>query len=360
MTAAGAKRILDLSKRSPISEELYTTFSKRIVGQPEAVGVLADLVERYMAGLCEPRLPVGTALFLGRTGVGKTACVEALCESLFGSPLACTKIDASEFAHSHEISKLIGSPSGYLGHRETPALLAQKYLDAWQTEKLKMNVLLIDEVEKASDSLWQLLLGVMDRATLTLGDNTRVDFSKTLIVFTSNLGAAEMAKVSKGEGLGFLPETSVSLHEKEIKEISVRAAKKHFTPEFMNRINHTVVFNTLTQKDIWTIMAIELGKTQQTIFNASRVFYYLEPEAKQTIFDEGHSVEYGARAMKRTIEKRVGIPMARLLASNQVAEGETVVIAKIEGQEEFEYSVGGGKKGSDIRAPKSKIEGDIL
>jgi len=334
-----AKRTLDLSKRSPIAEGLYNTFSKRIIGQSEAVGVLADLVERYMAGLCDPTMPVGSALFLGKTGTGKTASVEALCESLFGSPRACTKLDAGEFIHSHEISKLIGSPSGYLGHRETPALLAQKYLDAWQTDTLKLNVLLVDEVEKASDSFWQLLLGVLDKATLTLGTNERVDFSKTLIIFTSNLGAAEMAKLTKGEGLGFLPESSTTLHEKEIKEISIRAAKKHFTPEFLNRISHTVVFNTLTPKDVWTIMAIELGKAQQSIFNASRAFLYLEPEAKQTIYNEGYSVEYGARAMKRTIERRVTIPMSRLLASNQVAEGETVVISKVAEQEDFEYSV---------------------
>ena len=345
MTTAGTKRILDLSKRSPVSETLYNTFSKRIIGQDEAVGVLADLVERYMAGLCDPTMPVGSVLFLGRTGVGKTACVEALCESLFGSPRACTKVDAAEFVHSHEIAKLIGSPAGYLGHRETPALLNQKSLDQWQTEKLKMNVLLIDEVEKSSDSLWQLLLGVLDKATLTLGTNERVDFSKTLVVFTSNLGAAEMAKLTKGEGLGFTPEISTTLQEKEIKEISIRAAKKHFTPEFLNRINNTVVFNTLTPKDIWTIMAIELGKVQQSIFNASRTFFYLEPEAKQTVFDEGHSKEYGARAMKRTIEKRVSIPMARLLASNQIAEGETVVISKVTGQEKFEYSIKGEKQG---------------
>jgi ATP-dependent Clp protease ATP-binding subunit ClpA len=231
-------------------------------------------------------------------------------------------------------------------------LLTQEALSQYHTEKCKLSVLLFDEIEKSSDTLWNLLLGIMDKATLTLGDNRVVNFNQVIVVLTSNLGASEMSKV----GIGYRS-TIESIPDSKIRDVAISAAKRKFTPEFMNRIDHTVVFNTLTPKDIWTIMAIELGKAQQIVFNASRTFFYLEPEARETIFNEGHSKEYGARAMKRTIEKRVSIPMARLLASNQVAEGETVVISKVS-EGDFEYSVGGGKKGNDIRVPASQIEGD--
>ena len=144
-------------------------------------------------------------MFLGPTGSGKTRVVEAMAESLFGDPHACIKIDCAEFQHSHEIAKLIGSPPGYLGHRETHPLLTQEALNQWHTEKLKLSILLFDEIEKASDSLWQLLLGILDKATLTLGDNRRVDLSQCVIVMTSNLGACEMNELINGT-MGFCPD----------------------------------------------------------------------------------------------------------------------------------------------------------
>jgi ATP-dependent Clp protease ATP-binding subunit ClpA len=359
MTAAGAKRVLDLTKRSPSAESLVEMFSNRIVGQDEAVAVLADIVETYQSGMCDPTKPAGIALFMGRTGTGKTACVEAACEALFGNPRACVKLDCAEFQMEHSVAKLVGSPPGYLGFREMHPMLEQERLNKFHTEKCKLSFLLVDEIEKASDSLYQLLLGILDKATLTLGDNREVNFSQVIIIMTSNLGAAEMSAITEGKGIGYHPAFIENCSDKKIKDIAMSAAKQKFSPEFLNRIQHTVVFNTLTPEHIRTILAMELGKVQQTIFNASHTFYYLTPEAKEVILEEGYSREYGARNLKRVIERRVRIPLSRLLASNQVAEGETVVIAKIEGQEEFEYSVGGGKKGSDIRAA-SKIEGDIL
>ena len=205
-------------------------------------------------------------MFLGPTGSGKTRVVEAVAESLFGDARACIKIDCAEFQHSHEIAKLIGSPPGYLGHRETHPLLTQEALNQWHTEKLKLSILLFDEIEKASDSLWQLLLGILDKATLTLGDNRRVDLSQCIIIMTSNLGAGEMTNLVDG-GLGFAPKV-VQIDEAlddKIDRTAVEAARRKFSPEFMNRIDKVVVFKTLRGEHLQQILEIELGMVQQRI-----------------------------------------------------------------------------------------------
>ena len=167
----------------------------------------SEIYQMFLAGLNPPGRPVGNLLFLGPTGSGKTRVVEAVAEALFGDARACIKIDCAEFQHSHEIAKLIGSPPGYLGHRETHPLLTQEALNQWHTEKLKLSILLFDEIEKASDALWQLLLGILDKATLTLGDNRRVDLSQCIIIMTSNLGAGEMTNLVDG-GMGFAPKAT--------------------------------------------------------------------------------------------------------------------------------------------------------
>ena len=163
----------------------------------------------FLAGLNPPGRPIGNLLFLGPTGSGKTRVVEAMAESLFGDSRAVIKIDCAEFQHSHEIAKLIGSPPGYLGHRETHPLLTQEALNQWHTEKIKLSLLLFDEIEKASDALWQLLLGILDKATLTLGDNRRVDLSSCIIVMTSNLGATEMNELINGS-MGFSQKPTIA------------------------------------------------------------------------------------------------------------------------------------------------------
>jgi ATP-dependent Clp protease ATP-binding subunit ClpA len=339
MTAGTApKLILDLEKRSPEVAVLVETLNRRIVGQPEAVKVLANIVETYQSGLCDPNRPAGTALFLGVTGSGKTASVEAACEALFGNPRACIKIDAAEYQFSHEVAKLVGSPAGYLGHRETPALLNQKRLQAFHTDKLKLGIVLVDEIEKASDSLWQLLLGVLDRATLTLGDTSVVNFSQSVIVMTSNLGAKEMSKLMLGKGLGYHAESIAPVDKTKIEDIARGAAVKHFTPEFMNRIDYTVVFNPLTEADVRQIMGIELGLVQKAMWAVGQFLYQVTGVAKEKLMEEGFSKEYGAREMKRSIERRIRMPLARLLASGQIAPGDAVVIDEI-GEVQFEFSI---------------------
>src|SRR5579872_4299455 len=197
-----ASSVLDPTLRSSDARDFEGALRRRIVGQDPAVQKVVEIYQMFLAGLNPPGRPVGNLLFLGPTGSGKTRVVEAMADALFGDSRACIKIDCAEFQHSHEIAKLIGSPPGYLGHRETHPLLTQEALNQWHTEKLKLSILLFDEIEKASDSLWQLLLGILDKATLTLGDNRRVDLSQCIIVMTSNLGAVEMSGLVEG-GLGF-------------------------------------------------------------------------------------------------------------------------------------------------------------
>jgi ATP-dependent Clp protease ATP-binding subunit ClpB len=273
---------------------------------------------------------VGNLLFLGPTGSGKTRVVEAMAESLFGDARACIKIDCAEFQHSHEIAKLIGSPPGYLGHRETHPLLTQEALNQWHTEKLKLSILLFDEIEKASDSLWQLLLGILDKATLTLGDNRRVDLSNCIIIMTSNLGASEMSGLVGG-GFGFAPKSvqvDSSLDEK-INRTAVEAARRKFTPEFMNRIDKVVVFKTLRPEHLEQILEIELGMVQQRVLMAAGAHQFVfncTSKVKNYLLSEGTDPKYGARHLKRAIERHIVFPLANLVATGQVKLGDFVRI----------------------------------
>src|SRR5512132_1232171 len=238
---------LDPNRNSPRAQKFAEGLRARIVGQESAVARMSSLYQIFLAGMSPRNRPIGTMLFLGPTGSGKTRVIEAAAEVLFGDPNAMVKIDCAEFQHSHEIAKLIGSPPGYLGHRETSPMLTQENLDRYHTEETKLSLVLFDEIEKASDALWQLLLGILDKATLTLGDNRRVDFSKTIVFMTSNLGAAEMSKLASG-GIGFAPEPNNERTEevdRKIHRVAVDAAKRKFSPEFMNRIDKAVVFRSL-------------------------------------------------------------------------------------------------------------------
>ena len=221
---------LDPSRRSIESRDFEAGLRRRIVGQDEAVQAVVDLYQVFGAGLNSPGRPVGNLLFLGPTGAGKTRVVEATAEVLFGDPRAMIRVDCAEFQHSHEIAKLIGSPPGYLGHRETHPLITQEALAQYHTDKLKISLLLFDEIEKASEALWQLLLGILDKATLTLGDNRRIDLSQTMIFMTSNLGGAEITELMMG-GMGFAPpvrpESKPHLDEK-VEKTAADAAKRKF------------------------------------------------------------------------------------------------------------------------------------
>jgi ATP-dependent Clp protease ATP-binding subunit ClpB len=239
------------------------------------------------------------------------------------------KIDCAEFQHSHEIAKLIGSPPGYLGHRETHPLITQEELSKYHREDLKLSFLLFDEIEKASDALWQLLLGILDKATLTLGDNRRVDLSQTMIFLTSNLGGGEITELMTG-GMGFVQpsdKTEDKLDQK-VEKTAQGAAKKKFSPELMNRLDKVVVFHPLRQEQLEEILEIELGMVQQRVLDTGRgqFLFRATPAARKFLLQEGTDFKYGARHLKRAIEKYVVYPLANLLATEQIRFGDMLVV----------------------------------
>lgn len=322
--------MLDPTRRSNDAREFEGSLRRRIVGQDQAVEKVVEIYQMFLAGLNPPGRPVGNLLFLGPTGSGKTRVVEAMAESLFGDARACIKIDCAEFQHSHEIAKLIGSPPGYLGHRETHPLLTQEALNQWHSETLKLSILLFDEIEKASDSLWQLLLGILDKATLTLGDNRRVDLSQCIIIMTSNLGAGEMSNMVDG-GLGFMQKATQvdAAFDDKINRTAVDAARRKFSPEFMNRIDKSVVFRTLRSEHLQQILEIELGMVQQRILTASAVNQFVfscTPKVKSFLLHEGTDPKYGARHLKRAIERHIVFQLANLVATGQVKLGDFIRI----------------------------------
>jgi ATP-dependent Clp protease ATP-binding subunit ClpB len=322
---------LDPTLRSVESQEFQAALRGKVVGQEEGVRALVDLYQVYCAGMSSTGRPVGNLLFLGPTGSGKTRIVEAAAEILFGDPRAVIKVDCAEFQHSHEIAKLIGSPPGYLGHRETHPLITQEALAQYHTEKLKLSFLLFDEIEKASDALWQLLLGILDKATLTLGDNRRVDLSQTMIFLTSNLGGGEITELMTG-GMGFVqPKDKVEDHlDVKVERTAQEAAKKKFSPEFMNRLDKVVVFHPLREEQLEQILEIELGMVQQRVLDTGRgqFLFRVTPPARKFLLQEGTDLKYGARHLKRAIEKFVVYPLANLLATEQIHFGDMLVLEK--------------------------------
>src|SRR6266699_321275 len=322
-------KVLDPTKRSPQLQEFEAALRSKIVGQEEAIEAVVAVFQVFCAGLHTPRRPVGNLLFLGPTGSGKTRIVEAAVEVLFGDSRAVVKVDCAEYQHSHEISKLIGSPPGYLGHRETHPLITQDALKQFHTDKLKLSFLLFDEIEKASDALWQLLLGILDKATLTLGDNRRVDFSQTLIFLTSNLGGRAITDLMS-DGFGFvraLDKPTAKLDE-QVKATAVEAARRRFPPEFMNRLDKIVVFGPLHYQQLMEILEIELDYLQDRVLQTVKgqfVFRVTRP-AKYFLLQEGMDKRYGARHLKRALERNLVHPLANLLATEQVKPGDRLCI----------------------------------
>ena len=321
---------LDTTKRSMESRDFETGLRRKIVGQDEAIRTVVDLYQVFRAELNSPGRPVGNLLFLGPTGAGKTRVVEAAAELLFGNPHAVLKVDCAEFQHSHEIAKLIGSPPGYLGHRETRPLITQETVEQFYTDDLKISFLLFDEIEKASDALWQLLLGILDKATLTLGDNRRVDLSQTMIFMTSNLGGSEITELMAG-GMGFAPpaqvDTKLRLDEK-VQKTAAEAARRKFPPEFINRIDKVVVFHPLQSDQLEQILEIELDMVQRRVLETAkgRFLFDVMPAAREFLLREGTDLKYGARHLKRAIERYVVCPLATLLATDQVSLGDVISI----------------------------------
>ena len=328
--------LLDPTEIGREAEALEGKLLHFVVGQEEAIHEIVRAYQTHLSGLSPAGRPIGNFLFLGPTGSGKTRIVEATAESLLKNSRAIIKIDCAEFQHGHEIAKLIGSPPGYLGHRETHARLSQEMLDRYHTEKLKLSFVLFDEIEKASDALWNLLLGILDKGVLTLGDNRRVDFSSSIIFLTSNLGAGEMSSlITPRLGFRVSPrEDDMARFTARIARTGLEAARRKFAPEFINRLDKVVVFKSLGSRELRSIVDIELEMVQQRILasTASKTFRITVTEgARQFLLMEGTDFRYGARPLKRAIERLLVQPLANLMVTDQIHHGDRIGVTHSEG-----------------------------
>ena len=354
---------LDPDQKSPRAQDFEERLGARIVGQERAVRRMSGLYQIFLAGMNPPARPIGTMLFLGPTGSGKTRVIEAASEVLYGDVNGVVKIDCAEFQHSHEIAKLIGSPPGYLGHRETSPMLTQENLDRMHTDEMKVTLVLFDEIEKASDALWQLLLGILDKATLTLGDNRRVDFSKCMVIMTSNLGAREMSELISG-GIGFAPGKGVkNPHDTEVDQkiyrTAVEAARRKFSPEFMNRIDKVVVFRSLKEHHLRAILDLELQAVQDRIMQSAgtKFVFQCSEDAKDMLLEEGIDYKYGARHLKRAVERFLVYPLSNLVATGQIGLGDLVQVGLNKKDRKLTFfKKSGGALIQDMISPRAEVE----
>jgi ATP-dependent Clp protease ATP-binding subunit ClpB len=329
---------LDATRTGRQAQDLASKLHSLVVGQDDAIQQIVTAYQTHLAGLTPVGRPIANFFFLGPTGSGKTRIVEATADALVGNPRAVIKIDCAEFQHSHEIAKLIGSPPGYLGHRETSALLSQEALNRHHTDKIKVSIVLFDEIEKASDAVWNLLLGILDKGILTLGDNRKVDFSSALVFLTSNLGAGEMSALANPR-LGFHSHIGEDADLRDelgerMSRIGVAAARRKFTPEFINRLDRIVVFKPLCQEHLQNILDIELELVQERILSAAPSKHFaisVNASAREVLLREGTDSRYGARHLKRAIERLLVQPLSNLMATGQIRRGDCIRVSHHEG-----------------------------
>jgi ATP-dependent Clp protease ATP-binding subunit ClpB len=334
-----AVRTLDPTRRSQKANTLIAKFEKRIVGQQAAKDALTATIESFQSGMYDKTKPIRSLLFLGPTGSGKTGTAEAFAEGVMGSPDKMLKVSCGEFQHSHEIAKLVGSPPGYLGHRETHPFFTNASLLAARTgldakEIMPFTIVLWDEVEKASDALWALLLGILDKGELTTGTNEKVDFKPTIHIMTSNVGVAEM---NDDDAIGF--NVGQTVDDSRLEAIAMAAARKKFMPEFLNRLDGIVMFKTLTIADLQEIRGQLLEKVQDRIVVGSNVLFEMRVSdaGLKKILDDGYDRKYNARHLKRTIEKYVAEPLTRLVATSQIDDGDIVIADYLPDWDQWTY-----------------------
>jgi ATP-dependent Clp protease ATP-binding subunit ClpA len=312
----------------PIRQSLAKVLASKIVGQPDAIEALVPCVEMFQAGLSPESRPAGVFLLLGPTGTGKTRTVEALAETLHGSEKCLLKIDCGEYQMEHEVAKLIGAPPGYLGHRETQPALTQQKLAAVASEKCGLSLVLFDEIEKAAPSMARLMLGLLDRGILRLGDNSQVNFEKAIIFMTSNLGAREMMREIAPE-IGFQSAVAPAAGDviRRLERVAMSSVRRKFSPEFVNRIDRVITYRPLDAAHLAAIVDHEIDRLQRHIVNrlGSRAFAVEVPcPVRQWLLETGTSIEYGARELKRTVHRHLTQPIAAMVAHGQIEEGQSV------------------------------------
>ena len=311
---------------NPLSD-LATLLGQKLVGQPEAIAAIVPYIQMYRAMLSLEDRPAGVFLLLGPTGTGKTRTVEALAEVLHGSAKKLLRVDCGEFQMEHEVAKLIGAPPGYLGHRETQPWLTQQKVNAACSETCDLSLVLFDEVEKAATSMTRLMLGILDKAVLRLGDGTTVNFERTLIFMTSNLGARRMNRALNPDfGFEALVGTPGDQGRK-LAGIGMSAVRKQFSPEFVNRIDAVVTYQPLSSEAMASILDHQVRELQDHIDKrlGDRAFHLDIPaRARRFLLEKGTSQEYGARELKRTMQRELVQPLASFMESRRIAPGSVI------------------------------------
>jgi len=327
--SASARRTRRSVELENTPDSLQSRLEERLVGQPDAVRAIVPYVQMFEAGLSPEGRPAGVFLLLGPTGTGKTRTVEALAAALHGSERNLVRIDCGEFQMEHEVAKLIGAPPGYLGHRETVPLLNQQRLNSVTSDRSPLSILLFDEIEKASPSLHRLLLGILDKGVLRLGDNSTVLFERTLIFLTSNLGAKDMGKALRPD-FGFARGLEApSDAAGRLESIALNAVRRKFSPEFLNRIDATVTYRPLDRDSLERILELLLEDTQDLIDRrlGARTFHLMVPaRSRRWLIEQGTSRELGARELKRVLHRCLIQPVAALVAAGRVEPGSVLAL----------------------------------
>jgi ATP-dependent Clp protease ATP-binding subunit ClpC len=313
MTGIPVKRMVEAetTKLKKMTEEMKT----EVIGQDEALGKVVKAIQRNRVGLKDPKKPIGTFIFLGPTGVGKTELARALARNLFDSEDSLIRIDMSEYMEKFSVSRLIGAPPGYVGYEEGGQL----------TEKVRRKpycVILLDEIEKAHPDIYNILLQVLDDGILTDGLGRKVDFKNTLIIMTSNIGARQLKEF--GDGVGFATATRVLQTDENNRSVIEKALKRTFSPEFLNRVDDVVVFNSLTKENIFLIIDIIMKNVLGRLVTLG-LNLVLSEEAKGFIADKGYDVQFGARPLHRAIQKYIEDPLAEEILNHSVKEGDTLI-----------------------------------
>jgi ATP-dependent Clp protease ATP-binding subunit ClpA len=315
---------------------LATQLHQLLVGQPEAIDTIVPYIQMQQAGLAPEGRPVGVVLLLGPTGTGKTRTVEALAEVLHGSAKNLLKVDCGEFQMEHEVAKLIGAPPGYLGHRETQPMLTQAKLNSVVSERTDISLVLFDEIEKAAPSMTRLLLGILDKASLRLGDNTTVSFERSLIFLTSNLGAKSIQRANKPDfGFEAMVPLMVERDVAKIQSIGMSAVRQKFSPEFVNRIDSIITYKPLNREACELILEHIFQSFSRLIGSrlGARGFRLVCTTAgRNLLLEQGTSIEYGARELKRTVQRNFIQPVAALVAQGRVTPGATVILDAKQGE----------------------------
>jgi ATP-dependent Clp protease ATP-binding subunit ClpB len=314
-------------------QELQNKLQAKIVSQDRAIQQFVMTFQNFRSGLNAPNRPLGIFLFLGPTGTGKTEVVRQLATALFGNPDAMLKIDCAELKKEHYIARLIGSPNGYVGFHDSPQITQAK-LDKHQTKESPFSLVLFDEIERADDALFDLLLGICDSGKLTLGNSDVVDFSQSIIVMTSNLGAEEVKREIEESGIGFHSEAKSHENlDQKIFTISLEAAKKQFRPQFMNRIDRVVVFRSLPGWAYQRILDLRLAELQERLVKCSvPVVIDVTKSARKFLLDECNVRAYGGRELNRSLRKYLIAPLSNLVGSAQLEIGDRVVVSHRKGK----------------------------